>query len=54
GKRDQGLIAFENNEDAHNAIEKLNGYTFNNRFLTVEWATNVPEKTKNVPDPSIL
>ncbi|KAI3891251.1 hypothetical protein MKW92_023646, partial [Papaver armeniacum] len=54
GKRDQGLIAFENNEDAQIAIEKLNGYTFNNRVLTVEWATNVPEKTKNVPEPSIL
>ncbi|KAI3897584.1 hypothetical protein MKX03_020843 [Papaver bracteatum] len=54
GKRNQGLVAMENNEDAQNAIEKLNGYTFNNRVLTVEWATNVPEETKNVPDPSIL
>ncbi|RZC47925.1 hypothetical protein C5167_040863 [Papaver somniferum] len=54
GKRDQGLVAFVNSEDAQMAIEKLHGYTFNNRVLTVERATNVPEEPKNVPDPLIL
>ncbi|KAI3896427.1 hypothetical protein MKX03_008589 [Papaver bracteatum] len=34
---DQGLVAFENMEDAQMAIEKLNGSTFKGRVITVGW-----------------
>ncbi|MCL7040674.1 hypothetical protein MKW94_004767 [Papaver nudicaule] len=37
GVGDQGLVAFENKEDAQMAVEKLNGSTYKGCVITVKW-----------------